>query len=114
MQPARNTSPLYGGRVCDGTLSCPIGDTGFPKKDTHRHAHSAKELKIVKHNCANKYRFAFSAPRLPAAVLTLLALLAAAQSSPAQKDNPGTRGHAAKYLYIWAGDQARVAPDFLT
>ncbi len=55
-----------------------------------------------------------NAPRLSAAVLTLLALLAPAQSSLAQEDSPRRRGHAAKYLYIWAGDQARVAPDFLT
>jgi hypothetical protein len=68
----------------------------------------------VKDHCAKKYRFAFSASRLSAAILTLLALLAAAQSSRAQEDNAGTRGHAAKYLYIWAGDQARLAPDFVT
>jgi hypothetical protein len=71
----------------------------------------------VKEHCAKKYRFPVGLPvsrRLSAAVLTLLALLAAAQSSPAQKDDPGERGHAAKYLYIWAGDQARLAPDFVT
>jgi selenium-binding protein 1 len=68
----------------------------------------------VKDHCTNKYRFAFFAPRLSAAVLTLVVLLAAAQSSPAQKEDPGTRGHAAKYLYIWAGDQARLAPDFVS
>ena len=68
----------------------------------------------AKDHCAKKYRFAFSASRLAAAILTLLALLAAAQSSRAQENNVGTRGHAAKYLYIWAGDQARLAPDFVT
>jgi hypothetical protein len=30
------------------------------------------------------------------------------------KDQPGTEGsHKARFLYVWAGDQARVAPDFL-
>jgi 56kDa selenium binding protein (SBP56) len=73
-----------------------------------------KEIKIMKYRCAKKYRFAFLARQFSAAVLALLALLAAAQRSPAQKADPGTRGHAAKYLYIWAGDQARLAPDFIT
>jgi selenium-binding protein 1 len=71
----------------------------------------------VREHRAKKYRYPFGMPvshRLSTVVLTLLALLAAAQTSWAQKDEPGERGHAAKHLYIWAGDQARLAPDFVT
>ena len=68
----------------------------------------------VKDRCGKKHRPTFSAPRVSAAILTLGALLAFVQNSPAQAGNPGSRGQAAKYLYIWAGDQARLAPDFVT
>src|SRR5260221_718640 len=46
-------------------------------------------------------------------VFAMSCLLPAVQSH-AQKDNPEARGHAAKFLYIWAGDQARLAPDFVS
>ena len=49
-------------------------------------------------------------------VVPLLTLLTFPVASPpvlAQKDRPGERGHPAKTLYIWAGDQARKAPDFV-
>jgi selenium-binding protein 1 len=46
-------------------------------------------------------------------MLTLSSLTASVQPSQAHGDLHD-RGHAAKYLYIWAGDQARVAPDFVT
>src|SRR5262245_2470476 len=36
-------------------------------------------------------------------------LLLAALASPAASDGPGDD----KYLFVWAGDQAREAPDFL-
>ena len=49
-----------------------------------------------------------------ALVLILGSITAAVQPSQAHDDGPGERGHAAKYLYIWAGDQARIAPDFVT
>ncbi|HTT23570.1 MAG TPA: selenium-binding protein SBP56-related protein [Candidatus Sulfotelmatobacter sp.] len=47
------------------------------------------------------------------AVLTLLVLTFAPGASPADKGRDHGRSQSAKTLYVWAGDQARVAPDFL-
>jgi selenium-binding protein 1 len=49
-----------------------------------------------------------------ALMLALGSITATVQPSHAHDGGPGERGHAAKYLYIWAGDQARIAPDFVT
>lgn len=68
--------------------------------------HSAKK-------CGLSHRLSFAASRT-AAALMMLALLSTPQTSQAQKSSPGEHVPAAKYLYIWAGDQARLAPDFVT
>src|SRR5262249_46141083 len=51
--------------------------------------------------------------RMVVAILALLALLSILPTAQAQDNSPGARGHAASYLYIWAGDEARTAPDFV-
>ena len=49
------------------------------------------------------------------AVLTLIFLFSMAGTAVARdhKDHHGDRNKQAKILYVWTGDQARVAPDFL-
>jgi hypothetical protein len=52
--------------------------------------------------------------RIATTVVIAMTSVLPAQTTQAQQDDPGARGHAAKYLYIWAGYQARVAPDFVS